>query len=130
MTTTKARSLYAFAINTNREQLSKANAAGQPAWVSAQERHLAAWIHPARGMESATVAAIKAWLEYGDAAAENWGETPIGEDGYAGAYWQRWGLELRGLLSCDFGRNLDGGTLDTIILGAMQAAGCDMGGLL
>jgi hypothetical protein len=128
MSTTKPASLYALAINKNREQLDKAIAHEEkygPAWRQCQERHSAAWLYPRRGSEVAIVGAIKAWLNYGDQYAAGVGAgDPIGTDGYAAPYWQTWGEQLRGLLSMDLGR-LDGGTLDGILMDAAKAAGVE-----
>lgn len=126
MTATKVPNLYALAINKNREMLNKATKHEEtygPAWRQCQERHNAAWAHPMRGAEYAIRGAIVSWLEYADSYAAQW-DRPIGQDGYAGRYWQEWGEALRGLLSMDLGR-FDGGTLDGILMDAAKAAGVE-----
>lgn len=87
-----------------------------------QERHTAAVSFP-RGPETPIVGLVRAWLQYADAHHRRY-EDGIGEDGILGECWSKIGNELRGLLNGELGR-LDGGTLDTVIYGAMKAEGFD-----
>ena len=91
--------------------------------------HMGAVQYP-KGSEVGFVAMLKGWLTFADnhtyAVGDN--ERGIGNDYYTGDIWARIGSELRGLLSCDIGSRLDCGTLDGVILGALEAEGFDESG--
>ena len=84
-------------------------------------QHRAAMLSP-RGPERGIVSLMRAWLAYADIHQETNG-AGIGEDYYTGEYWARIGSELIGMLSCDCGRRLDLGTLDSIIRSALAEEG-------
>ena len=84
-------------------------------------RHHAALTHP-QGSEVGFVSMLKGWLQFADDQLKQY-EQSIGHDYYTGPIWARIGIELRQLLSCDIGSRLDCGTLDGIILGALEAEG-------
>lgn len=88
-------------------------------WV---KQHAGAWLSP-RGAEAPIVNLIKAWLNYADKHEEDLGSS-IGEDYYLGDRWADIGFALRDLLNGELGR-LDGGTLDGLICGALDAEGWD-----
>jgi len=92
-------------------------------------RHLNA-INCPRGQEIGFVSMLKGWLTFADnhAYSVDDNERGIGNDYYTGDIWARIGTELRGLLSCDIGSRLDCGTLDGVILGALEAEGFDESG--
>lgn len=87
-----------------------------------QERHLAAVLAP-RGPEAPLVGLIRAWLEYADQHKRRY-QSGIGDDGVLGVNWSRIGRELRALLNGESG-NLDCGTLNSVICGALQAEDFD-----
>ena len=86
-------------------------------WVA---RHMSAVNYP-EGSEGGFVSMFKGWLQFADDHSN--GDYTIGADYYTGDIWARIGLELRQLLSCDIGSRLDCGTLDGVILGALEAEG-------
>ena len=85
------------------------------------KRHNDAVIAP--GPREAIMPLIKAWARYAD-THKRLHETPIGEDGYCGPYFEEIAHGINGLLSADIGR-LDGGTLNTFILDTLEENGCD-----
>jgi len=89
-------------------------------------RHYAALAIPG-GSEVGFVSMLKGWLQFADDQNTQY-DWPIGNDYYTGNIWARIGLELRQLLSCDIGSRLDCGTLDGIILDALEAEGFDENG--
>lgn len=64
---------------------------------------------------------IKGWAKYAEDHRARF-ESPIGQDGVLGDYWESIGDALRGLLNGDCGR-LDCGTLDGFILRTMAGNG-------
>ena len=88
-----------------------------------QGRHLQA-VHSPRGFERPIVRMIEQWLRYADTHQKEY-ESRIGEDYVIGRYWEEMGDSLRGLLNGQTGR-LDCGTLDSVILGAMEDVGIDV----
>ena len=83
-------------------------------------RHYEALAHP-KGSEAGFVSMLCGWLQFADDHSNE--DYAIGNDYYTGPIWARIGVELRQLLSCDIGSRLDCGTLDGIILGALEAEG-------
>ena len=77
----------------------------------------------APGLREAILPIIKAWARYAN-AHKQLNETPIGEDGYCGPYFEEIAHGINGLLSADIGR-LDGGTLNRFILETLEENGCD-----
>ena len=102
------------------QQISKHLQTNANGW---DRRHLAAVNYP-KGSEVGFVSMLRGWLQYADSQLEQFGSR-IGDDYYTGDIWTRIGLELRQLLSADIGQRLDCGTLDGVILGALEAEGFD-----
>lgn len=73
--------------------------------------------------ETQIVRMLDAWKEYAADHKARY-ESPIGDDGVLGAYWESIGDALRGLLNGETGR-LDCGTLDGFILDTMKENGID-----
>lgn len=120
MTTTKnAETVTTMRLHVARVHARALDMPQESGWL---DRHMTAWNTPLPGMEAATVNAIKAWLAYADAELLHL-DYQIGDDDFAGPYWEQWGLALRGLLSMDTGKRLDCGTLDSIIWGALTLQG-------
>jgi len=92
---------------------------GFPVWRTS---HKAALILP-KGPERGILSLLKGWLLYADQHKERF-EGGIGEDYVLGPQWVAIGLALRELLNGELGR-LDGGTLDSVILDALNAEGFD-----
>ena len=92
-------------------------------------QHMVAVATP-KGSEVGFISMLKGWLQFADdhAYSVDDNERGIGNDYYTGDIWARIGSELRGLLSCDIGNRLDCGTLDGVILGALEAEGFDESG--
>ena len=92
-------------------------------------RHFAA-VNCPKGSEIGFISMLKGWLTFADNHAYSVDDSDrgIGNDYYTGDIWARIGTELRGLLSCDIGSRLDCGTLDGVILGALEAEGFDESG--
>jgi len=95
-------------------------------WSDRHFRAIARPLNPEVGF----VVMLKGWLQFADnhAYSVDDNERGIGNDYYTGDIWARIGSELRGLLSCDIGSRLDCGTLDGVILGALEAEGFDESG--
>lgn len=89
-------------------------------------RHIIAIMRP-KAQEMGFVSMLKGWLQFADNHTYNYADG-IGSDYYTGDIWARVGVELRGLLSCDIGTRLDCGTLDGVILSALEAEGFDESG--
>ena len=100
------------------EQITKTMTNATNDWPS---RHHIALALPEKS-EAGFVSMLKGWLQFADSQTEQY-DRPIGSDYYTGDIWARIGLELRQLLSCDIGSRLDCGTIDGIILGALEAEG-------
>jgi hypothetical protein len=92
-----------------------------------ERRHNAAVIAPVPTYEAGLVGMLKGWATYASDYTARY-ETPIGEDYVLGVAWQKIGEELRTLLNGELGR-LDGGTLDSFILGTLRENGGNMEGL-
>lgn len=91
-----------------------------------QDRHDAAVQLPRNGQprkdfETAIVEMIKGWAKYAEDYVVLY-DSPIGQDGVLGDYWEAIGDGLRGLLNGATGR-LDCGTLDGYILRTMAGNG-------
>jgi hypothetical protein len=71
------------------------------------------------------IQALNAWTEYARAHLRRY-ESNIGDDGFLGPVWCKWGLALRGLLNGETG-DLDCGTLDSIIHDNLTAQGFEEG---
>lgn len=88
-----------------------------------KERHRDAVQRPKAGYEFALVEMLSGWLRYADAVQNRW-ESGIGQDGVLGSEWAAIGSGLRGLLNGELGR-LDGGTVDALLVNALQEEGFD-----
>ena len=88
-----------------------------------QTRHLSAINAPKSEFEKAFVELLSGWLRYADSHAQAY-KSRIGDDGVLGAYWAQIGAGLRGLLNGELGR-FDGGTLDSVLVSAMEAQDFD-----
>ena len=73
-------------------------------------------------MEQATLDIIRALAAYCDAHCTRY-EAPVGDDGYTGPLVLDQLKAWRKMLSCDLGRRLDCGTLDSIYFAVGRAAG-------
>jgi hypothetical protein len=94
-----------------------------------QDRHDAAIRLPhmsetRNNFETAMVEMLKGWSKYAEDHKVRY-ESPIGDDGVLGAYWESMGDALRGLLNGETGR-LDCGTLDGFILNTMRDNGVNV----
>ena len=87
------------------------------------ERHMAAVLGPRDGLEKAFVEMLSGWLRYADAHRGEH-ESGIGADYVLGPAWAQIGSHLLALLNGSLGR-LDGGTLDHLLRGTLEAEGFD-----
>jgi len=85
-------------------------------------RHARAYASP-QGAEIGIVGMIKGWVAYAEDYSERYG-SEIGSDYVLGGYWASIGFTIRGLLNGELG-NLDGGTLDGILVILLSAQGWD-----
>ncbi len=131
-TETDQTPLYTLALRLCDRAVERAALSGFPdtGWAV---RHRDAFRRPTTvGRESRHVAGtsvaflIRAWLLYGDAHRAVY-DSRIGDDYVLGDEWATIGVALRGLLNGELGE-LDGGTTDSIILGALGAEGFDENG--
>src|SRR5689334_11744723 len=81
-------------------------------------KHIALFQNPRHDFETAVVEMFKGWAKYAEDHKARY-ESPIGDDGVLGDYWESIGDALRGLLNGETGR-LDCGTLDGFILNTMK----------
>lgn len=86
-------------------------------------KHRAIFQNKHYAMETPMVDMLRGWAEYAEDHKARY-ETPVGDDGVLGAYWESMGDALRGLLNGETGR-LDCGTLDGFILNTMKFHGVD-----
>ena len=80
-----------------------------------------------QGEEVGLLALLNGWLRYAKEHKSQHGSR-LGDDWFLCPEWVSIGLSIRSLLSGPMGNRLDGGTLDNVILAALEAEGYDSEG--